>query len=31
VTDDLVYVYAVLPRPVPGELVGIDARPVRWV
>jgi hypothetical protein len=27
----LVYVYAVLPEPVAGELEGIDARPVRWI
>jgi gas vesicle protein GvpL/GvpF len=27
----LVYVYAVLPEPVAGELSGIDARPVRWI
>src|SRR5207302_10819188 len=27
----LVYVYAVLPRPIATKLKGIDARPVRWV
>jgi hypothetical protein len=26
-----VYVYAVLPEPVAGELEGIDAHPVRWI
>lgn len=27
----LIYVYAVLPEPVAGDLSGIDARPVRWI
>jgi hypothetical protein len=27
----LVYVYAVLPEPVAGDLSGIDAHPVRWI
>lgn len=30
-THDLVYVYAVLPRPLAAELHGIDGRRVRWV
>jgi hypothetical protein len=29
--SSLVYVYAVLPEPVAGDLEGIDARPVRWI
>src|SRR4051794_20457097 len=29
--SSLVYVYAVLEQPVPGELRGIDAQRVRWV
>jgi Gas vesicle synthesis protein GvpL/GvpF len=27
----LVYVYAVLPRPIASDIKGIDSRPVRWV
>ena len=29
--SDLVYLYAVAPRPVAGQLAGIDGRPVRWI
>ena len=30
-TSSLVYIYAVLPRPIATDIKGINAQPVRWV